>query len=841
MNKFPTIGEYNQALQKNGSSIFSTLSSVEIIPSRTLPIKVFLFGSGAFAAVFKGNLNNKLYALRFFLEASSENMSRYEKICSYLQQIDSTWKVNCEFLQNEITVKNIKLPVLKMDWIQGKLINEFVSHNLHNKAVLANLQKEIVNVANDLNNNKIGHGDIQCGNMIIVGSSTSFQLKLIDYDGMFTPNQNTSKSIENGRSEFNHPERNKMHFGTYIDRFPFWVMLCALEALNFDPSLWKEVMQGGFNTLDNFLFVRNDFVNPNTSKLIERLKGLRIDSVDFYLEKILAFSKNSIYATELPIIFSNSRSTKTQIKFHNDNSRFKNQSNIQSEFKEIFIIKCNKPGIQILSSNLEKIGSLPLELDKYKYSNKIVIATDGNQLKRIHLTPQKTTIFIEWVELHKEEKSFEHKTKNPSSASPKTEAKSEKNYSFTSPSKSNTSGQTKKSNNQSQTNTQKGKSKSKSNAGIAVIIIAILIIVPVIWFAVPEMSSNTKVNHTQQEDDKSENHFSPEKKIRNFIKAEDAHDFSGIISMLSPEIYKYWDLKYPNHQDIRDRYYQTWSKTKDSKNHILSIEEFDINEYNLKTNYTYLNLNNNNYYETTSVIRFEFDDEGQILATYIIEGDTPQTIPNPNKELSEEELTTELQNKIITFFDAESNIDIENIKLLLSSEIIYFLGEYYPEYSEIEAIYNNKWKENFTRNITLIKIAQNDVRSFNIELLETRYNRTLEKEEKYNYIKRIDFNNKNKIERYQVEDIEKILSKNEDPQLDKRITKSVPTNYLYRTSLKYTPGPPIRKEASIDSKEIAEFPTNKLIYILERTNIGYYKIYVNGITGYMSKGYLTRQ
>ena len=60
MNNFPTIGEYNQAIQKKGGSIFTTLSPIEIIPSRTVPIKVFLYGSGAYAAVFKGKKNGLL-------------------------------------------------------------------------------------------------------------------------------------------------------------------------------------------------------------------------------------------------------------------------------------------------------------------------------------------------------------------------------------------------------------------------------------------------------------------------------------------------------------------------------------------------------------------------------------------------------------------------------------------------------------------------------------------------------------------------------------------------------------------------------------------------------------
>ena len=69
MIEFPTIGKYNKAIQNGGSSVFQTLSNLEIIPSRTAPIKVYLFGSGAYAAVFQGKQYNNKYALRCFLNS----------------------------------------------------------------------------------------------------------------------------------------------------------------------------------------------------------------------------------------------------------------------------------------------------------------------------------------------------------------------------------------------------------------------------------------------------------------------------------------------------------------------------------------------------------------------------------------------------------------------------------------------------------------------------------------------------------------------------------------------------------------------------------------------------
>ena len=260
MNSFPTIGEYNQAIQKSGGSIFTTLSPIQIIPSRTVPIKVFLYGSGAYAAVFKGKKNGVFYALRCFLNAEKDVLERYEAICSYLAKIPSTWKTSCEFLYQEVELKSTRYPVLKMDWIEGTLINEFITKNLGNNACLGEIQSKLVEISRDLEAHQIGHGDLQCGNIIISGSASNFTIHLIDYDGMYVPSLLHRCSLEKGRSEFQHPKRTLEDFGPEMDRFSFWVMLTALEALKYDKDLWKEVMQGGFNTLDNFLFNLLDFL-----------------------------------------------------------------------------------------------------------------------------------------------------------------------------------------------------------------------------------------------------------------------------------------------------------------------------------------------------------------------------------------------------------------------------------------------------------------------------------------------------------------------------------------------------------------------------------------------------
>jgi len=398
-NSFPTIGEYNQLIQKTGGGAFRSLNGINLIPSRTSPIKVFLFGSGAFAAVFKGQLHGKNYAIRCFLTAENETINRYKTICNYLNEIETSWKTECEFIENEINLDGNKYPVLKMEWLDGLLINQFVTKHLSDNNILTELQHKFLAISNELEKNKIGHGDIQCGNIIINGTQADFQIKLIDYDGMFVPELKNRKSLEKGRSEFQHPKRTTSNFNSEMDRFSFWVIVTALEALKMDKTLWREVMQGGFNTLDNFLFTIQDFLNPNQSKLFNRLYNLNSSSLNFYLDKLKWFC-NSDYSVISKLELSKQKSTATT-SIPDEHKKyapdiFDNSSFDKTVATNKYKIITNNGSATVLTSTFVKLGSTPLELDKNIYEGKIILISNGKDTKRITLNSHQNLIHIQF-------------------------------------------------------------------------------------------------------------------------------------------------------------------------------------------------------------------------------------------------------------------------------------------------------------------------------------------------------------------------------------------------------------------------------------------------------------
>ena len=374
---FPTLSEYNKTIQIQGANAFRNLNNIFFIPARTTPIKIYSFGSGSFAVVFKALENNIEIAIRCFIGTDIDYVDRYRKIDNYLKTIKENWKTNIQFLENEIEINGKLYPVVKMDWVEGKLLDRFLNSNLQNNLILSELQKQIFKTSKILEKNKIAHGDIQCGNIIIKEVNGKPQIKLIDYDGMYIPDFQGEKQIERGRSEFQHPSRSSFLFNEEIDRFSFWVILCALESLKFDKTLWKEVMQGGFNTLDNLLFVANDFSNPSQSKLFNRLERLNQPSLNFYLEKL----KFALYNSKIDKIqlFEENESVEPNIpKNFESNTNYKTQN----QFVRLKITS-SPSGASVRNNNFESIGITPLTLNKYDYINQEIKVIFGTKSKSI--------------------------------------------------------------------------------------------------------------------------------------------------------------------------------------------------------------------------------------------------------------------------------------------------------------------------------------------------------------------------------------------------------------------------------------------------------------------------
>jgi hypothetical protein len=377
---FPTAGQYTQAIISKNGGCLRELKGALFIPQRTIPFKVYCFGAGQNATVFKVNWDNKTYGIRCFLNNDTERITRAKSISRYLENVNESWKIDYRFLENEIMVNGKSYPLIQMSWTNGKDLNSWINDNLYQNEKLNQLQKKIVELSNSLEENNIGHGDIQSGNLLIEEIGPFVTLKLIDYDGLYIPALSHLNAIENGRAEFQHPSRNLSHFRSTIDRFSFIVLLTSIELLKYDKSLWKSPLQNGFNSGDNLLFSAADFRNPNTSELIRRSRNFKVDSLNFYLNQLEKALHSNISGISAPVLFKDGG---------NEPGGAQDTSIPFGKIK----IESNMPAIVL--NGFTPLGQTPLQLDKSLVLNKELNVSNGRGgIKRILISNSDSLIKV---------------------------------------------------------------------------------------------------------------------------------------------------------------------------------------------------------------------------------------------------------------------------------------------------------------------------------------------------------------------------------------------------------------------------------------------------------------
>jgi hypothetical protein len=208
------------------------------------------------------------YAVKCFTEQIQDLSERYDAISGRLASIGQPWKIAFDFIPDGILVDGNHYPVLKMDWVEGMTLEQYITAHLGNRSELARLQQRFQVVVRNLTDAGIAHGDLQHGNILVLPSG---ELRLVDYDGMFVPGARHLGSTERGHPNFQSPFR-ATQYGPRLDRFSAWVIDLSLRALVIDPSLWQAAKGGD----DALLFTESDYLDPRASKILQLL-GRRSD------------------------------------------------------------------------------------------------------------------------------------------------------------------------------------------------------------------------------------------------------------------------------------------------------------------------------------------------------------------------------------------------------------------------------------------------------------------------------------------------------------------------------------------------------------------------------------
>lgn len=269
--QYPLISEYVRAIQDASSNLDKLAHLVPVLDDYGEPYR----SSGAFAVVFKmqDKSSGKYYALKCFTEEQEGRADAYRQIADELDLLDSPYITSVKYMEKELFVdsqcEEDEFPVLLMDWVEGEMMETYISSNYCNQYAMSMLCYRFGKMAAWLRTQSFAHGDIKPDNIIVRPDGS---LTLVDYDGMYVPSMKGSQSPTIGTRVFSYPLRTVDDFDETIDDFSLASIALSLKAISM-----KSTLLDIYGASDRLLYSENDYRNPSNSKVISALQELMCD------------------------------------------------------------------------------------------------------------------------------------------------------------------------------------------------------------------------------------------------------------------------------------------------------------------------------------------------------------------------------------------------------------------------------------------------------------------------------------------------------------------------------------------------------------------------------------
>jgi len=268
------------AVKSKGSLIkddFFADAVFEYMPSGSL-VKY----TGGYSLVFPCAVHGDKWAFRCWYVLISDAFNRYRLLTDYLRQHNIPYFSDIHYCEKGIVVNGQIYPTIRMKWIEGKLIKDYVKEIITDKKELRNLADKFLVLCRTLNSAHIAHGDLQHGNIIVDGKG---ELKLLDYDSVYVPTMGNSFLNEiDGLKDYQHPKRSNNKIASEkLDYFSQVIIYTSLLALSIAPSLAEKYQ---LFASESMLFTAKDFADFSRSKIYSDLKSLKDDNIDICLSWI---------------------------------------------------------------------------------------------------------------------------------------------------------------------------------------------------------------------------------------------------------------------------------------------------------------------------------------------------------------------------------------------------------------------------------------------------------------------------------------------------------------------------------------------------------------------------
>ena len=233
---FPTPQEYRTALiNPEKAFVWSRLRGA--VPQRS-GIS-FSWGQGRFALVSKITLQGEEWALRLPLAKQAGAAERYTAIAQEVANGNTLFvpvEYSTEGIQVPVDTEHTQ-PVVLMKWVSGLAVRDFVIQACDNNdaQALLLLKDAFVNLANELQQWGVVHGDLSPDNILVDDQSDPLRLQLVDYDSVQILHIDPLPTSV-GLTPMRHP-KGPVQPDALSDLFPLHIYISVLTALANNPKL----------------------------------------------------------------------------------------------------------------------------------------------------------------------------------------------------------------------------------------------------------------------------------------------------------------------------------------------------------------------------------------------------------------------------------------------------------------------------------------------------------------------------------------------------------------------------------------------------------------------------
>ena len=213
MSAWPSSNDYTVAVQ-SPQICFRDLDLKNALVEKNRLTRMPKVWTGNFAQVYELRTPTQRWAVKCFTRSSADLTGRYSEVSKAIVSSNLPYFVDFRFIPNEMLVNGQRYPILKMQWVEGQSLDNYVQANLFHPQALLDTAASLLKMVRDLEERQHAHGDLQHGNVVITPSG----LKLVDYDGMFVPAYAGRTAPEIGLPSYQHPRRGAGDYGIGLDR-----------------------------------------------------------------------------------------------------------------------------------------------------------------------------------------------------------------------------------------------------------------------------------------------------------------------------------------------------------------------------------------------------------------------------------------------------------------------------------------------------------------------------------------------------------------------------------------------------------------------------------------------